>query len=68
MGNELQVVTSRAYSDEFPAVIAMLEDGRLRAEPMITQNLPLVDAIPMGLSQYEVNTATNVRTIIEMSK
>ena len=68
MGSELQVVTSRAYSDEFPTVIAMLDDGRLRAEPMITQNLPLVDAIRMGLSRYEVNATTNVRTIIEVSK
>jgi (R,R)-butanediol dehydrogenase / meso-butanediol dehydrogenase / diacetyl reductase len=67
MGNELQVVTSRAYGDEFPTVIAMLADGRLRAEPLITQSLPLVDAMSRGLSQYEVNAATNVRTIIKMS-
>jgi hypothetical protein len=45
----------------------MLADGRLRAEPLITQNLPLVDAMSRGLSQYEANAATNVRTIIKMS-
>jgi (R,R)-butanediol dehydrogenase / meso-butanediol dehydrogenase / diacetyl reductase len=67
MSNELRVVTSRAYGDEFPTVIAMLADGRLRAEPLITQNLPLVDAMSRGLSQYEANAATNVRTIIKMS-
>ena len=66
MGNELQLVTSRAYADEFPTVIAMLSDGRLQAEPLITQKLPLADAMRKGLSQYEANAATNVRTIIEM--
>jgi (R,R)-butanediol dehydrogenase/meso-butanediol dehydrogenase/diacetyl reductase len=66
MGNELQLVTSRAYADEFPTVIAMLSDGRLQAEALITQKLPLVDAMSKGLSQYEANAATNVRTIIEM--
>jgi (R,R)-butanediol dehydrogenase/meso-butanediol dehydrogenase/diacetyl reductase len=30
LGNELQLVTSRAYADEFPTVIAMLSDGRLQ--------------------------------------
>ncbi len=66
MGKEQQVVTSRAYGDEFPSVIAMLSDGRLRAEPLITQRLPLSEAMSKGLSHYEDSVATNVRTIIEM--
>jgi (R,R)-butanediol dehydrogenase/meso-butanediol dehydrogenase/diacetyl reductase len=66
LGNELQVVTSRAYGDEFPTVIAMLSDGRLQAEPLITQRLPLSEAMQKGLSQYEATAASNVRTIIEM--
>ena len=66
MGNELQVITSRAYGNEFPTVIAMLSDGRLRAEPLVTQRLPLADAMRKGLSQYEATAAVNVRTIIEM--
>ncbi|MGH9702297.1 MAG: zinc-binding dehydrogenase [Candidatus Acidiferrales bacterium] len=66
LGNELQLITSRAYSDEFPVVIAMLADGRLKAEPLITQKLPLSEAMQKGLSQYEANAATQVRTIIQM--
>ena len=68
LGNELQVITSRAYADEFPAVIAMLADGRLKAEPLITQTLPLSEAMRKGLSQYEAAAAANVRTIIEMPR
>lgn len=66
MAREQTLVTSRAYADEFPAVIGMLSDGRLESEPLITQRLPLADAMRKGLSQYEARAATNVRTIIEM--
>ena len=67
MANEQRLITSRAYGDEFPMVIAMLSDGRLQAEPLITQRLPLTDALRKGLSQYEAHAATNVRTVIDMS-
>jgi len=66
MANERQLITSRAYGDEFPSVIAMLSDGRLRAEPLITQRLPLEDALSKGLCVYEANASTNVRTVVEM--
>ena len=67
MATEQRLVTSRAYGDEFPMVISMLSDGRLQAEPLITQRLPLNDALRKGLSQYEAHAATNVRTVIEIS-
>jgi (R,R)-butanediol dehydrogenase / meso-butanediol dehydrogenase / diacetyl reductase len=66
MDKELKVIMSRAYSTEFPTVIAMLSDGRLAAEPLITQRLPLSEAFRQGLSQYDAAAATNIRTIIEM--
>jgi (R,R)-butanediol dehydrogenase / meso-butanediol dehydrogenase / diacetyl reductase len=66
MSNEQQLITSRAYGDEFPTVIAMLSDGRLRAQPLITQRLVLADALSKGLSVYDANAAINVRTVIEM--
>ena len=66
MASEQQLITSRAYGDEFPVVIAMLADGRLQAEPLITQRLPLADALAKGLTMYEANAATNVRTVIEI--
>lgn len=66
LGKELRVVTSRAYGDEFPTVIAMLADGRLKAEPLITRTLPLTDALEKGLKQYEATAAVSVRTVIQM--
>ena len=67
MATEKRLVTSRAYGDEFPMVIAMLSDGRLQAEPLITQRLPLAEALWKGLTQYETHAATNVRTVIKIS-
>jgi len=67
MANERQIITSRAYGDEFPMVISMLSDGRLRAEPLITQRLQLDDALSKGLFAYEANASTNVRTVIRIA-
>jgi (R,R)-butanediol dehydrogenase/meso-butanediol dehydrogenase/diacetyl reductase len=66
MSQERRLVTSFAYTDEFPTVITMLSDGRLQAEPLITRTLPLARALEDGLQQYEAMAATSVRTIIEM--
>jgi len=41
---EQRVVTSLAYGDEYPSVISMLADGRLKADPLVTEVLPLADA------------------------
>ncbi len=41
---EQRVVTSLAYGDEYPAVISMLADGRLKADPLVTEVLPLSSA------------------------
>lgn len=41
---EQRVVTSLAYGDEYPTVIAMLADGRLKVDSLVTEVLPLADA------------------------
>jgi len=66
MRGEKIVVTSLSYGDEFPTIIAMLADGRLQAEPLITRTLPLDEALEKGLRQYESMAASNVRTLIQI--
>jgi threonine dehydrogenase-like Zn-dependent dehydrogenase len=34
--DEKAITTTNAYNDEFPIVIAMMNDGRLRAEPLVS--------------------------------
>jgi (R,R)-butanediol dehydrogenase / meso-butanediol dehydrogenase / diacetyl reductase len=66
MRREKTMVTTMAYTDEFPTVIAMLKDGRLKAEPLITRTLPFAQVLEAGLKQYEAFSAINVRTVVEI--
>jgi (R,R)-butanediol dehydrogenase / meso-butanediol dehydrogenase / diacetyl reductase len=66
LSREKSIATSLAYSDEFPTVIKMLGDGRLKAEPLITRMIPLAQSLDQGLKQYETLAATNVRMLINM--
>jgi (R,R)-butanediol dehydrogenase / meso-butanediol dehydrogenase / diacetyl reductase len=63
--DEKTVTTTNAYNDEFPMVIAMLNDGRLKAEPLISQVFPL-DQAWHHLTQFEEIGATNIKMQIEM--
>jgi (R,R)-butanediol dehydrogenase / meso-butanediol dehydrogenase / diacetyl reductase len=63
---EKSIVTSLGYSDEFPVVIAMLADGRLAAEPLITRTVSLAEGVEMGLNKYEDISVTNIRTLIRI--
>lgn len=63
---EKAVITSLAYGDEFPTVIAMLADGRLRAEPLVTRTVPLSESLA-ALAAYEKLAASTIRTLIEVN-
>ena len=63
---EKTIATTDAYNDEFPVVIAMLNDGRLRAEPLVTQTFPLKDAF-VFLTRFEELGRTNIKMLIEMN-
>ena len=65
---EQTVVSSLGYSDEFPSVISMLSDGRLRAEPLITRTVSLEEGVEVGIKHYEASGITNVRTLIDMER
>ena len=63
---EKTITTTIAYSDEFPIVIAMLDDARLKAEPLITQTLPLEDGIK-ALVRFEELGSSNIKMLIELN-
>ena len=64
--DEKTVTTTNAYNDEFPIVIAMLNDGRLKAEPLVSQTFPLKDAWS-NLTRFEEVGKANIKMLIEMS-
>lgn len=49
LAHEKTIIGSSAYTDEFPASIALLADRRVRVEPLVTAQVPLDEAIPRGL-------------------
>ena len=63
--DEKAITTTNAYNDEFPIVIAMMNDGRLQAEPLVSQILPLKDAWD-NLTRFEEVGRSNIKMLIEM--
>ena len=63
--DEKTVTTTNAYDDEFPIVIAMLNDGRLKAEPLVSQTFPLKEAWN-NLTRFEEAGRANIKMLIEM--
>lgn len=66
LSKEKTITTTIAYSDEFPIVIAMLNDGRLKAEELITRTLPLNEAVGT-LEHFEELGSANIKMLIEMA-
>lgn len=66
MAREKKLVTSLAYGDEFPTVIAMLGDGRLDGDSLVTRSVPIEEAVGRGLLCYDELTPHNLRTLIQM--
>jgi (R,R)-butanediol dehydrogenase/meso-butanediol dehydrogenase/diacetyl reductase len=65
LSKEKSIVTTIAYVDEFPMVIAMLNDGRLRGEPMITQTFSLKEALGY-LTRFEELGKDNIKMMINL--
>jgi (R,R)-butanediol dehydrogenase / meso-butanediol dehydrogenase / diacetyl reductase len=65
LSGEKSIVSSLAYGMEYPATIAMLADGRLRAEPLITNCVPLSEGCE-HIREFESRGATNIKTLLEI--
>jgi (R,R)-butanediol dehydrogenase / meso-butanediol dehydrogenase / diacetyl reductase len=64
--HEKTVTTTHGYFHEFPTAIAMLNDGRLKADPLISRIVALKEALSY-LIEFEEAGKTNVKMQIEMS-
>jgi (R,R)-butanediol dehydrogenase/meso-butanediol dehydrogenase/diacetyl reductase len=64
--DEKTITTTNAYNDEFPMVIAMLNDGRMKAEPLVSQTFPLKDAWS-NLIRFEEAGKANIKMLIDMN-
>jgi (R,R)-butanediol dehydrogenase/meso-butanediol dehydrogenase/diacetyl reductase len=62
---EKEVIGSLAYSGEFDTAIALLADGRIKAEPLITGKIKLDDIIEKGFDELLTNRESNIKIIVE---
>jgi (R,R)-butanediol dehydrogenase/meso-butanediol dehydrogenase/diacetyl reductase len=61
---EKELVGSLAYCGEFEAAIALLKDGRIKAEPLITGRIKLDDIIEKGFEELLKNRESNVKILV----
>lgn len=62
---EKRLVGSVGYAGEFPAVIALLADGRLRAEPLITDRIPLRAIVAAGFEALLTERERHVKVLVQ---
>ncbi len=64
VATEKQVVGSLAYNGEFADVIAMISDGRLNVEPLISGRIHISDILAQGFDELVNNKDQNVKIIV----
>jgi len=64
LAHEKEIVGSSAYTDEFPAAIALLVEGRVRIEPLVTATVPLEAALPRGLEALRRREEAHVKIMV----
>ncbi len=61
---EREVLGSLAYTGEFMTAIALLADGRIQAEPLITGRIKLDDIVEKGFEELVAHKDRNIKIIV----
>lgn len=61
---EKKIIGSLAYNGEFNAAVQFLDDGRMKAEPLITGRIKLDDLIEKGFEELVNNKDNNIKIIV----
>jgi (R,R)-butanediol dehydrogenase/meso-butanediol dehydrogenase/diacetyl reductase len=64
---EREVYGSLAYYGEFDTAIALLSDGRLVAEPLITGRIKLDDIVEKGFEELVAHKESNIKILVSPS-
>jgi (R,R)-butanediol dehydrogenase/meso-butanediol dehydrogenase/diacetyl reductase len=62
---EKKIIGSLAYNGEFDTALAFVQDGRMKAEPLITGRIKLADIIEKGFKELVNNKDKNIKIIVE---
>lgn len=63
--HEKELIGSLAYCGEFDSAIALLADGRIKAEPLITGKIKLDDIVEDGFEELLKNRESNIKILVE---
>ncbi len=63
-GHEKEITFSSGYEDEFPAAIALLADGRVSGELMITKRISLDDLVDKGILSLADADEGNIKILV----
>jgi (R,R)-butanediol dehydrogenase / meso-butanediol dehydrogenase / diacetyl reductase len=55
---------SHVYDEDFAAAIQLLADGRVKAEPLISDRIPLDDLVTRGLHRLEAQAADTLKILV----
>jgi len=61
---EKEIVGSLAYYGEFKTAIALLSDGRITAEPLITAKIKLDDIVEKGFEELLANREQHIKILV----
>lgn len=62
--HEKELIGASAYTDEFPLALAMLADGRIRATPLIGDQIALRDMEEKGFQRLLAEPDRNVKILV----
>lgn len=63
--DEREVVGSLAYAYDFPRAIALVADGRVKLDGLITSRIALRDIVALGFETFERDANEHLRIIID---
>jgi (R,R)-butanediol dehydrogenase/meso-butanediol dehydrogenase/diacetyl reductase len=64
LAHEKEIVGSSAYTDEFPAAVGLLAEGRVRVDGLVTGEVALEEALPRGLMPLLDRDAGHVKVLV----
>ena len=64
---EKKIIGSLAYNGEFDTALGFVQDGRMKAEPLITGRIKLDDIIEKGFEELVNNKANNIKIIVDVN-
>ncbi len=62
---EVKIVGSLAYAHEFPATIALIEDGRINAKDLVSERISLENIVEEGFEELVSNKDRHVKILVQ---